>query len=192
QPASPPLTVNADGSLSTDADLTPIASYRFSFGDGTATVTATAPSATASHAYATAGAYTVTLIAVDTGGLASAPVTQGITVQADTPPVARLTVPPNATPRLIVTANGSTSTDTDLTPIASYRFSFGDGTPTVTATAPTSTAQHTYATAGTYTVTLVAVDTGNLASAPVSQSLTVQADAPPVARLTVSQPASPA
>src|SRR5204862_2413881 len=50
QPATPPLTVNADGSTSTDTDQTAIATYAFDFGDGTPTVTATAPTATASHA----------------------------------------------------------------------------------------------------------------------------------------------
>ncbi|TMQ61754.1 MAG: PKD domain-containing protein [Candidatus Eisenbacteria bacterium] len=66
QLASPPLTVNADGSGSTDVDATPIASYRFDFGDG-AVVTTTAPTATAQHTYGAAGTYTVTLIVTDTG-----------------------------------------------------------------------------------------------------------------------------
>src|SRR5207253_2087737 len=140
---------------------------------------------------------TVTLVAVDTGNLASAPVSQSLTVQADAPPVARLTVSQPASPALTLNASGSTSTDTDLTPIASYRFDFGDGTPTVTATAPTATAQsstasRTYATAGAHTVTLVAVDTGSLASSPATQSFTVQAENPPVAALSVTQLATPA
>src|SRR5207249_3923323 len=78
QLASPPLTVSADGSASIDADGTPIASYRFDFGDGTAPVTTTAPGATAQHTYAASGNYTVTLIATDTGGFASAPVTAAV------------------------------------------------------------------------------------------------------------------
>jgi hypothetical protein len=85
---------------------------------------------------------------------------------------------PAASPPLTVIANGSASTDGDATPIASYRFTFGDGTPAVTTTAPTATAQHTYAAAGTYTVTLVATDTGGLASAPATASVTVTGGAP--------------
>src|SRR5439155_445709 len=89
------LTVTADGSGSTDSDTTPIATYRFSFGDGSAAVTTTAPTATASHTYAAAGTYTVTLLATDTGGKQSAPVTASVTVTAsppDNPPVASLLV----------------------------------------------------------------------------------------------------
>src|SRR5207244_1608585 len=132
QPATPALSVNADGSASTDTDFTPIATYRFGFGDGTPTVTANAPSATAAHAYATAGSYTVTLIATDTGGNPSAPATRSITVQAEAPPTARLSVVQLSVPPLTVSADASTSTDGDLTPIATYAFDFGDGTPTVT------------------------------------------------------------
>ena len=72
QVPTPALTVNADGSSSTDnTDSSPIASYRFDFGDGTAAVTTLAPNATATHAYAAAGTYTVTLLVTDTGGRAS-------------------------------------------------------------------------------------------------------------------------
>ena len=49
-------------------------------------------------------------------------------------------------------ADGSTSTDGDATPIASYRFDFGDNTPPVTTTAPTAIAQHSYAAGGAYTI----------------------------------------
>ncbi len=68
KPSSPPLTVLADASGSTDTDATPIASYKFDFGDGTSTVTTIAPTATAQHTYATAGTYTVKVTVTDTGG----------------------------------------------------------------------------------------------------------------------------
>ena len=189
---TPPQTVRADGSTSTDPDHTPIASYRFDWGDGSAATTTTAPTATAQHAYAAGGAYTVTLIATDSGGNASAPVTQSITVVAENPPTAGLAVTQLVTPALTVRADGSTSTDSDLTPIASYRFTWGDGTAAVTTTAPTATAQHTYTAAGTYTVTMIATDTGGNASAPVTQSITVAPENPPTARLSVSQLGNPA
>jgi parallel beta-helix repeat protein len=79
---SPPLTVSADGAASTDADGTPIASYRFDFGDGTPVVTATAPIASAQHTYAGPGVYDVRLVATDTGGFASAPAVARATVAA--------------------------------------------------------------------------------------------------------------
>lgn len=89
QLASPPLTVQADGSASTDADATPIRSYVFNFGDGSSTVETVAPTATATHTYAAAGTYTVTLKARDTAGLESASVSKSITVTASsTEPVA--------------------------------------------------------------------------------------------------------
>jgi PKD repeat protein len=74
---------------------------------------------------------------------------------------------------LTVTANGSGSTDTDATPIATYRFDFGDGTSAVTTTAPTASTQHTYAAGGTYTVTLICTDTAGKASTAVTKSVTV-------------------
>ena len=193
QLATPAQTVSASGAGSTDTDVTPIASYTFDFGDGTPVVTTTAPTLTAQHSYAAAGTYTVTLTVTDTGNLTSTPVTKSITVQADVPPVASLTVSQLASPPYTVSANGSGSTDTDLTPIASYTFDFGDGTPAVTTTAPTSSAQHSYAGAGTYTVTLTATDKGGFTSAPATQSITVNAppENPPVASLTVAQIATP-
>ena len=86
QLASPARTVRADASASTDADATPIASYRFSFGDGTAAVTTTAPTAVAQHTYAAIGRYTVSVIATDTGGKPSAAATAAIDVTATATP----------------------------------------------------------------------------------------------------------
>ncbi len=176
QVASPPLTVTASGAGSTDTDATPIATYRFDFGDGTPPVVTTAPTATATHTYADVATYTVTLIVTDTGGQASTPVSQTISVNPpppDFPPVANLSVSQVASPPLTVSASGAGSTDTDLTPIASYRFDFGDGSAPVVTTAPTATTTHTYAAAGAYTVTLVVTDTAPLESAPVTANVTV-------------------
>ena len=192
QLASPPLTARADGSASVAGSGGPIASYRFDFGDGSAPVTTTAPTAVAQHSYAAAGTYTVTLIATDTGGNASTPATRSIVVQSNSAPVARISVSQLATPALTVRANGSASTDTDYAPIASYRFDFGDGSAAVTTTAPTAVAQHGYAAPGNYTVTLTATDAGGLTSTPATQTITVQADNPPVARVTAQQISSPA
>lgn len=178
QLSSPALTVRADGSQSSDTDATPIASYSFDFDDGSALVTG--PAAVVQHTYASEGSYTVTLVATDTGGNASDPVAVNVSVVAnpppvDNPPTARLSVTKSASSPLKVTADGSQSTDTDSTPIASYRFDFGDNTPAVTTTAPTASAQHTYAAGGTYTVRLVVTDTANKASSQVTVSVTVSA-----------------
>ena len=192
QLASPALTVSADGSTSTHADAFPIATYHFDFGDGSPVVDVSAPAAAAQHTYAAPGGYTVTLTVTDTGGLTSTPATSPITVAPppDAPPVAGLTVVQTASPALTVKADGSTSTDTDAFPIATYHFDFGDGSPVVDAAAPTDTAQHTYAAAGSYTVTLTATDTGNLTSVPVTSPVNV--NGAPVAHETVAQVASPA
>src|SRR5262249_57672052 len=62
----------------------------------------------------------------------------------DAPPTAQLAVTQVASPPLTVSADGSASTDSDATPIATYRFTFGDGSPAVTTTAPSAAAPHTY------------------------------------------------
>ncbi|MGH3054552.1 MAG: PKD domain-containing protein, partial [Gaiellaceae bacterium] len=136
----------------------------------------TAPTSSVRHTYAQAGTYTVTLTVTDTKGQASAPAQASIRIQPPPPdlaPVARLSLTPSASPPLTVNADAAGSSDTDVTPIASYHFDFGDGTPGVTVAAPVSSAQHTYALPGTYTVTLTATDTGNQASAPVGASISL-------------------
>jgi len=367
QMANPPLTVSASGAGSTDTDATPIASYSFNWGDGTTPTAVNAPTQAATHTYATAGPYTVTLIVTDTGALASAPKTAGITVTASTTvttvearvaastddgeqaltgsmsltssdlelvhdgtdqivgmrwnglaiptgatiraawiqfmskeaqsevtnlvlraqaadnattftstssnissrplttaaaqwvpaawtsnlagadqrtpdlsavvqevvnrpgwafgnalaivvsgtghrtawawngsaasaallhieysggsppvdraPVASLAVTQAPSPALTVSASAAGSTDTDPTPIANYTFDWGDGTNATVVNAPTQTATHTYASTGTYTVTLIAKDTGGLASDPVTASVTVNAT--PAAKVAV-------
>lgn len=80
----------------------------------------------------------------------------------DASPTAALTVPASGAAPLNVTADASASTDTDGTGIAGYTFTFGDGT-TVGPQAG-ATATHTYATVGTYWVTVTVTDTAGLAS----------------------------
>ncbi len=188
---SPPLTVTADATASTDSDETPIASYRFDFGDGSAVV-GPQPGATASHTYTTNGTYTVTVTVTDTGGLASAATTQ-VTVSPpfDAAPTASVTVTPaSGTAPVQVTADASASTDTDATPIGAYQFDFGDGS-AVVGPQPGAAATHTYATPGTYTVTATVSDTGGLSSTATAtvQVTSAAQDAAPAAVLSVS-PAS--
>jgi PKD repeat protein len=68
--------------------------------------------------------------------------------------------------------DGSASTDSDGT-IVSYAWDFGDG---ITATDTLATASHTYAAAGTYTVSLTVTDDGGLTGS-ATQSVNVTAPA---------------
>jgi PKD repeat protein len=128
----------------------------------------------------------------DTAGNSST-ATRQVTVSPplDLPPNAVLSVTPTSgIAPLQVTADGSASSDTDATPIATYKFDFGDGTAAVGPQAA-STAGHMYSAAGTYTVTMTATDTaGNSSSATTQVTVTDNTpDAPPAAALSVT-PAS--
>src|SRR5262249_1931411 len=157
QQANPPLTVVADGS-SSRADRAPIDQFQFDFGDNTPLVTVKAPATSATHSYASPGTYTVRLKVVDLHGNSSntARPTTVTGPPPEAPPVARLTVHPLGTDDLDVVADASGTTDPGNTPVANYQFDFGDSSPVVVTQAPTSSASHTYAVAGTYTVTLIA------------------------------------
>lgn len=84
------------------------------------------------------------------------------------PPTAAFT---SSTNQLTVSFNGSGSTDPDGT-IASYSWNFGDETPAGSGVSP----QHTYASGGTYNVTLTVTDNSGATS---SVSHPVSAVAPP-------------
>ena len=119
--------------------------------------------ARAVHTYTVSGTYTVTVTVKDTAGLSSTASAQ-VTV-TDAAPAARVTLQDSG---LSVTADASTSTDGDATPIASYRFDFGDGSPVVGPQAG-AIATHTYAAGGHYTVTVTVTDTAGLSSSAKRQ-----------------------
>jgi PKD repeat protein len=127
---------------SADSDGT-IASRAWNFGDGTSSAAAN-PSKT----YAAAGTYSVTLTVTDNRG-ASHSVTKPVTVATtNAAPVANFNVATNG----LTVAFTDASTDSDGT-IVARNWNFGDGTSS-TATHPVKT----YATAGTYTVSLTVTD----------------------------------
>ena len=147
-----------------------IRNYVWSWGDGTPDTTGT--SASQAHVFPTPGTYTVTLRVLDKWGRASAVVTRSVTTAAEPagnngPAV--VFNQPTCTARVCV-ANSAGTTDTDGG-IRSYTFKWGDGT-TDTVTTSTANQSHTYAAAGTYTITLVATDNWGRTTT-VTRSVTV-------------------
>ena len=167
------LTVNLDGSASTDADGT-IVGYSWDFGDGT-----TGTGVTTSHVYGAAGTYTVTLTVTDDDGAthASSEPVQVVAPSPNVKPVADFTADVDG-----LTANlTSTSTDADGV-IVSYAWDLGDGQ-----TSTESSVVHSFGGAGTYPVKLTVTDDGG-GTHSVTKDVTVTAppaaNVPPVAAFT--------
>ncbi len=151
------LTGTFDASGSSDADGR-IARYSWNFGDGSV-----ATGMTALHTYTQSGTFTTTLtVTDDRGGAASA--SKSLPVLApNKPPTAAIAA---NVAGLTVMADGAGSQDADGKLVA-YRWTFGDGS-----TAATAAASHTYAKAGTYTVTLsVTDDRGGVATTSTSVTI---------------------
>jgi trimeric autotransporter adhesin len=141
------LLVTANASTSTDPDGT-IVDHAWDFGDGSPVVSG--PSSDVSHTYATASTFTITLTVTDDDGdkhQTSGPVT---TIGPNLLPVADVTA---HIAGLDVATDGSGSTDADGA-IVSWAWNWGDSSPDGAGV----TAAHTYASAGTYTVTLTVTD----------------------------------
>ncbi len=147
------LTCSFNGTGSSDSDGS-ISSYSWSFG-GTGV--------SASNTFASAGTYAVTLTVTDNGGLTDS-VTQNVTVTAPPTNIAPTAAFTSSCTDLTCSFNGTGSSDSDGS-ISSYSWSFG-GTG--------ATASNTFASAGTYTVTLTVTDNGGLTNA-VSHNVTVTA-----------------
>ena len=139
----------------------------WNFGDA-ATSTALVAGA---HVYASAGVYTVTLTATDNKGLADpSPATRSITVNANQAPNGTITAPAgNVTVGVGQSVSFASSTSDPDGDAVTVLWNFGDGV-TSTGAAPS----HTYLTAGTYTVTLIATDALGLADpTPDTRTITV-------------------
>lgn len=164
----PGIAVQFDGTGSSDPNGDAL-TYAWEFGDG-----AMGSGATPTHTYAADGTYTVTLT-VNDGQLGSTPVTT--TVEIATPPANREPLadpggPYSADTGATLVFDGSASSDPDGDALT-YAWDFGDGT-TGTGVMP----QHSYATAGTYTVGLV-VNDGEFDSARVETTVDVSDPADP-------------
>jgi len=165
-----PLTVAFTGTGS-DTDGT-IASYAWSFGDG-----GTSTQQNPSHTYASAGNFTATLVVTDNAGATgSAAVSITVSAPVNQPPTATASAnPTSGTAPLAVVFTGG-GTDTDGT-IASYAWTFGDG-----GTSTVKSPSHTYASAGSYTASLVVTDNGGATgSAAVSITVSAPVNQPPTA-----------
>jgi PKD repeat protein len=133
--------VNDEGS--TDADGF-IVDYLWDFGDGSSV----SGVRIVSHTYAQAGSYVVTLTTTDNLGATGTESTV-VTVAINIPPVANFTA---TCSHVVCTLDGRASTDVDGS-IATYLWDFGDA-----AIATGALVYHTYAQAGSYTVTLRVTD----------------------------------
>ncbi len=123
-----------------------ITAYRWDFGDGSATGTGV----TTSHTYAVSGTYNVVLTVTDEAGQTATSTPTGVAVGSGNPTAVLLVT---KTGGRNVTADGNGSTASGTSTIATYTFLWGDGTaPTGPQAGPS--APHTFAVAGTYTVTL--------------------------------------
>lgn len=147
-----PVAITSAGS--TDSDGT-IVGYNWSYGDNT-----TGSGATVNKTYATAGTYTVTLTVTDDDG-ATATDQATVTVSApsgggNTAPIAQANGPYTATAGVPISLSSLGSSDANGT-IVSYSWTLGNGQ-TATGASPSVT----YATAGTFTVTLTVTDNGGL------------------------------
>ncbi len=151
----------------TDQSTNSPTSWAWSFGDGG---TSTVPNP--SHTYAAAGAYTVTLTATNARG--SDPETKAdyITVTAAPPPAP--TAAFTGTPTSGTAFVHVTFTDQSTNSPTSWAWSFGDGGVS-TARNPS----HTYATVGSYSVTLTAANAGGSDVETKQNYITVFAAPPP-------------
>lgn len=149
-----PLTVNVNGSASSDPDgtIADPAGYSWVWGDNTANGTGQSTS----HVYNSAGNYTLSLSVTDNdGSISSKSVQIAVTDPgANQAPNASFTATPTSgTEDLLVTLNATGSSDADGT-IADYSWNWGDSTALGSGAQPT----HTYTTPGVFTIVLTVTD----------------------------------
>ncbi|WP_394749129.1 PKD domain-containing protein [Spongiimicrobium salis] len=165
-----PLTVNFDGSGSSDSDGT-IVSYLWNFDDnGNSNV-----SQNPSYTFNNPGTYEVSLTVTDNDGSSASDM---IIITVSTPNVLPTgIISPRPSNNTVKAFSGENSSDPDGT-IVEYRWDFGDGNTAIT-NAPTNTVSHEYTADGTYTVTLVVMDNdGGLSPITAQSTMEVTVDPP--------------
>lgn len=151
------LSATFDATASADSDGT-ISAWEWSFGDGT-----TGSGEQVNHTYSTSGNYTVTLTVTDDGGATGSDAEIVSVSDGNSFPVASFSFSTNL---LAAGFDGSASSDSDGS-IVSYSWDFGDGN-----SASGETATHSYASSGTYSVSLTVTDDGGAVDSEV-QSVSV-------------------
>lgn len=147
------LTVNVDGSSSTDDGS--IVLYTWNFGDGNIK-SSTSPASF--NTYVNAGTYTITLTVKDNGNLVQS-TSLSVTVQKpNSPPKPSFTFKLNG---LTVSFDASSSTDSDGN-IINYLWNYGDGS-----SGNGQMSSHQYNTAGNYPVSLTVIDNQNAQTSTV-------------------------
>ncbi len=136
-----------------------ISTWSWNFGNGSGTSLLQNPS----YIYSTANTYTVTLTVTDNSGC-TASTTQSVIVNAT--PTINFSTPTTSgcLPLNVSFTNTTTSAST-------YSWNFGDGSPLSSSTTPS----HNYTTAGIYSVTLTASNTGCTATSTQTNLITVRA-----------------
>ncbi len=132
--------------------------FQWSFGDGNIATTSNA-----SHTYLVAGNYTVKLIAISNNGCKDS-ISQTVTVNPKPTPAFTIN---NISQCLVGNSFNFTNTSTISTGTLTYLWSFGDGN-----FSSSSNAFHSYATAGNYTVKMVAISSNGCKDS-ITQNITV-------------------
>jgi len=155
-----PVNITFDASTSSSPNGA-ITNYSWDFGDGS-----TGSGITPSHQYLFAGTFSIVLTVTDSAGL-SATKSAAIVIANPIPPVASFTYNIDTSGVHIVSVDGSGSSSVNGS-ISIYSWNWGDGIGLTTGV----TSSYTYATAGSYVVTLTVIDAaGNIAA--ISQTVTV-------------------
>lgn len=176
--AGPALTVNAAAPLTfsqaTESGGTAPFTYNWTFGDGTQPSGGLNPS----HTYLNPGSYTATVTVTDANMLTNS--SSVVVTVNDVPPTVTYTDPPSvAGSPVSFTASAASVSPAVQSAGFTYAWNFGDK-----GTAAGATVSHTYASAGTYTVTVSATDmygtTGTTSGTITIVSAPVVSAGPPV------------
>ena len=157
------------GSIADNGPGPLVATVDYGDGNGPQSLTLTGGAFTLNHTYTQAGTYVITVMAADGGFTGSASI--GILV-ADaivvTPPTVTLGGNVTATTGTAFTQSGSIADNGSGPLTATVDYGDGTGPQTLVVTNGSFTLSHTYALAGTYTVTVTATDNGLTGTATIS------------------------